>query len=146
MIWKIAHIMSDGKSKKSKNQLHMIFWRTKIKAKDWKKIYLNPEWASLGGQMTGNLTFFLYFSVQGGARVGFQLWVRKADFILVLLFTNYCIIFHTNNCKPSFAPPCMRLASMKTHYIKLSWKNKSSRERNRESKRETLLFLKELEI
>ena len=25
--------------------------------------------------------------------------------ILILLFIYYCIIFHTNNCKPPFAPP-----------------------------------------
>ena len=27
------------------------------------------------------------------------------QFIFVLLFVNYCIIFHTNNYKPTFAPP-----------------------------------------
>ena len=29
--------------------------------------------------------------------------VRNTQFILVLLFNNYCIIFHMNNCKPTFA-------------------------------------------
>ena len=29
------------------------------------------------------------------------------EFFLVLLFINYCIIFHRNNCKPTFAPPCI---------------------------------------
>ena len=28
------------------------------------------------------------------------------EFILVSLFINYCFIFHTNNCSPTFAPPC----------------------------------------
>ena len=27
------------------------------------------------------------------------------QFILVLLFINYCVIFHMNNCKPTFALP-----------------------------------------
>lgn len=26
------------------------------------------------------------------------------EFIRVLLFINYCITFHTHNCKPTFAP------------------------------------------
>ena len=29
----------------------------------------------------------------------------NTEFILVLLFINYCIIFHMNDCKPTFAPP-----------------------------------------
>ena len=29
------------------------------------------------------------------------------EFILVLLFINYCIIFHMNNYKPTFAPSCI---------------------------------------
>ena len=28
------------------------------------------------------------------------------QFILALII-RYCIIFHTNNCKPTFAPPCI---------------------------------------
>ena len=31
----------------------------------------------------------------------------EIQFILVLVFIHYCIIFHTNNCKPTFAPPCI---------------------------------------
>ena len=27
--------------------------------------------------------------------------------ILVLFFINYCSIFHMNNCKPTFAQPCV---------------------------------------
>ena len=34
-----------------------------------------------------------------------QLWVCNMQFILVLLCTNYCTIFHSNNYKPTFAPP-----------------------------------------
>ena len=30
----------------------------------------------------------------------------NTEFIPVLLFINYCIIFHMNNCKPAFAQPC----------------------------------------
>lgn len=35
-----------------------------------------------------------------------QLWVRETEFILALLFLNYCIIFHMNNCKPLPHPVC----------------------------------------
>ena len=45
-----------------------------------------------------------WIHTQRGAKVGLQLW--NPEFILVLLFMNY-IIFHTNNCKPTFAPPCI---------------------------------------
>ena len=31
---------------------------------------------------------------------------QNTEFILVLLFINYCIIFHANNSKPTFSPPC----------------------------------------
>ena len=31
----------------------------------------------------------------------------KHGVILVLLCINYCIVFHTNNCKPTFVPPCI---------------------------------------
>ena len=31
------------------------------------------------------------------------------EFILVLLFINYCNIFHLNNRKPTFAPPCITI-------------------------------------
>ena len=32
---------------------------------------------------------------------------RNTEFILTLVFINYCIIFHTNNCEAAFVPPCM---------------------------------------
>ena len=32
---------------------------------------------------------------------------QNMQFILVLLFINYFIIFHTNNYKPTFASPCI---------------------------------------
>ena len=31
----------------------------------------------------------------------------KYSAILALLLINYCIIFHTNHCKPTFAQPCI---------------------------------------
>ena len=31
----------------------------------------------------------------------------QKQFILLLIVINYCIIFHRNNCKPPFAPPCV---------------------------------------
>ena len=37
----------------------------------------------------------------------------------MLLFVNYCIIFQTNNCKPTFAPPC----TFTGYEITLSWFN-----------------------
>ena len=39
----------------------------------------------------------------------FTVWVHETQFLLVSLFVNYCIISHTNTCKPTFAPPCMLL-------------------------------------
>ena len=33
--------------------------------------------------------------------------MQNTEFILVLLLMNYCIGFHMNNCKPTFASPCM---------------------------------------
>ena len=50
------------------------------------------------------LTGFLKFFKHSRAKVGIQLWVSKTQFILVfLLLINYCIIFHMNNCEPTFA-------------------------------------------
>ena len=58
----------------------------------------------------GNVLFYWHFllkriKIQGGATVGLQLWVHKTEFVLVLLFINYCIIFHMNNYKPTFPLP-----------------------------------------
>lgn len=44
--------------------------------------------------------------VQGGSKVGLELWVWETEFIFDLLFIN-CIIFHANNCTPTFAQPCI---------------------------------------
>lgn len=44
---------------------------------------------------------------QGRAKVGLQLWIHETQFTLVLLFINTCILFHTNNSKLTFAPPCI---------------------------------------
>ena len=42
---------------------------------------------------------------------GTQKWVYRCkyakQFIPVSLLINYCIIFHMNNWKPTFAPPCV---------------------------------------
>ena len=43
---------------------------------------------------------YIYSYVQ--ANVCVQLYVKQ--FILVLLFINYYIVFHMNNCRPPFAP------------------------------------------
>ena len=39
--------------------------------------------------------------IQHWATVGLQLWVSKAECILILLFHNHCIIFPVDNCKPT---------------------------------------------
>lgn len=46
------------------------------------------------------------YIAQGGVKVGkvgLQLWV--CEFVLILLFIDFCINFHTNICEPTFAPP-----------------------------------------
>ena len=43
-------------------------------------------------------------NLQGGGKVGLQLYVKQ--FILVLWFISYYIIFHMNNCKSTFACSC----------------------------------------
>ena len=48
--------------------------------------------------------------MQGWAKVGLQLSVCKTQLILVLLFINYYVISHMNNCKCTFVHPCMFLA------------------------------------
>ena len=40
---------------------------------------------------------------------------QNTGFILVL-FTSCCVIFHTNNCEPAFAPPC-RVVDCGTGYL-----------------------------
>ena len=46
--------------------------------------------------------------IQSGSKVGLQLWVHETEFIPVLLFINYSTNFHTNNYKPTFAPPSIK--------------------------------------
>lgn len=45
------------------------------------------------------------FALQVGQSV-YSVTMWNMEIIFVLLFTNYCIIFHTNNCISTFAPPC----------------------------------------
>ena len=42
----------------------------------------------------------------GGANIGLQVWVKYSVYSL-LLFINSDIIFHMNNCKPTFSIPCV---------------------------------------
>ena len=42
--------------------------------------------------------------MRGGAKGGLQCEHAK-QFVVVLLFINYCIIFYMNTCKPTFASP-----------------------------------------
>ena len=46
----------------------------------------------------------MIFHIYGKSRFAV---VCETQFILILLFINYCIIFHRNNCKPTFVPPCV---------------------------------------
>ena len=71
---------------------------------------------------------------------GGQKWVYSCEYakqsLFLLLFINYCIIFHMNNCKPTFVHPCIKLqlcscgaCSLKgsTSLLKkLTWENSSS--------------------
>ena len=54
--------------------------------------------------------------VQGGAKVGLQL----RNSLFMSLFINYCIIFETNNCKPTFSPTCIK------NSIFIKFKNQST--------------------
>ena len=44
--------------------------------------------------------------MQRGAKVGFQLEYMKHE-VYPCIIINYWITFHTNNCKPTFAPSCI---------------------------------------
>ena len=46
--------------------------------------------------------------MQGGAEIGLQLSVHGTQ-SLFLYYYLLIIIFHTNNCNPSFVPPCIML-------------------------------------
>lgn len=63
------------------------------------------RWQFLNGPCCADLNPCVYLRIQGVANVGSQLWVCETQFIIVL-FIQYCIIFHINNCKPIFVPPC----------------------------------------
>ena len=77
-----------------------------------------PGWPSIPG-VNCSATVFNYesqfpystpkrvFLASHYAVSGLQLWVHEREFILILLFINYCTSFHTNNCKPTPAPPCI---------------------------------------
>ena len=44
---------------------------------------------------------------------------RQAEFIRVLPFINYCVIFHTSNCEPTFWPTlCI---SINRHKLAVKW-------------------------
>ena len=45
------------------------------------------------------------FNIQGWVEVRFRSWEYTKQLILVLLFVSYGVIFHTNNCKPTFPIP-----------------------------------------
>ena len=43
---------------------------------------------------------------KGGGKVGLLLWVCKQSLFLYY-YLLFCIVFPMNNCKPTFAPPCI---------------------------------------
>ena len=43
--------------------------------------------------------------------------MQNTEFILVLLFINYYIIFHTNTYKPTFATPCIQFYNKNTRNV-----------------------------
>ena len=50
-------------------------------------------------------------------RSRFTAVICETQFILVLLLINYCILFHMNNCKPTFAPTCIHLFMRELHHF-----------------------------
>lgn len=44
---------------------------------------------------------------QGGAQGGSQWWVHETQFILVSSFVSYCVVFHSNICKPTLPHPVL---------------------------------------
>ena len=66
------------------------------------KFYNDGNWDALILRI--RILSILSTKIQGGTKVGLQLWIHEMEFFLVLLFINYCISFHTNNYKPTFAP------------------------------------------
>ena len=64
----------------------------------WCKAVGGGEGVGLGGQ-----SIWMY---PGCGRSRFTIVsMQTTGFILVLLLIHYCIIFHTNNCKPTWATP-----------------------------------------
>ena len=59
-------------------------------------------------------------TIEGGAKGGLQWSVCKTESTLVLLFINYYIISHTNNCKPTFTPCYVMVYGIKNKGIKQS--------------------------
>lgn len=77
-------------------------------------MYLFSVHCFCGFDSTGSCFLAFDFSgiTHGRAKGGWQLWVpeTETEFTLVLLFIDYCIIFHRNHCPPAFAHPCIEPA------------------------------------
>ena len=65
---------------------------------------MGPGWEAWIPETLG---FSYYNNREWGKRRFTTLNIRNTEFIL-LLFINYCIIFHINSGKPTFAPPCIQ--------------------------------------
>ena len=56
----------------------------------------------------------------GWAKGASQLWVHTTQFVFVLLFISYCVIFHTNNYNPPFPHPvCGETSDRRVTLIRL---------------------------
>ena len=47
--------------------------------------------------------------IQVGSKVGLQLWKHDIEGLFFYYYLLIIIFFHTNNCKLTFAPPCINL-------------------------------------
>ena len=56
------------------------------------------------------------YTIERWEKKGLWLWAHKTQFILVLLFTNHCIIFSTNTCKCTFVHPCLCIWDSSGHW------------------------------
>lgn len=73
----------------------------KITWSAWKYIVLSPI-SRASDSVRAKASSIIY---TGQSRSTFKMWLHKTEFILILVLINYCIIFHMNHWKPTFAVP-----------------------------------------
>ena len=62
--------------------------------------------AILDGVTSTRPCITIQYQTKVGGKVGLQLWVCKQSLFLYY-YLLFCIVFPMNNCKPTFAPPCI---------------------------------------